>query len=479
MNVVLAASEAAPFAKTGGLADVICALIKEFTRAGLNAWVVMPFYRSARTRFDTFDTGLEFTVPMGDEVLKGGVRTYGDSAIFVECDELFDRRELYGTPEGDYKDNARRFIFLSRAVLEALKMLDLKPDVLHVNDWQTALVPLYLKTLYGKDDFFKDTATMMTIHNLGYQGLFEPEQVVPQIGLGWGIFTPEGIEFYGKVNLLKAGLISADALTTVSESYASEIQGRKYGFGLDGVLKRKSRALKGILNGVDYEEWDPRTDTVIPAQYSPADMAGKIKCKARLMRRFSFGDPTKPVAGFVGRLSLQKGLDIFVEALEEMVSNGLYIVMLGRGDVALHERLKKLQKNYKKNFALVIKYNDALARLIYSGSDLFLMPSRYEPCGLGQLIAQRYGSVPVARRTGGIRDTVRDYDPMNGEGTGFLFTDYSADALAGAVKRALDVYSDTAAWESLRRNAMGADFSWAVSARKYMDLYAAIAKKRP
>lgn len=480
MKVLLAAAEATPYAKTGGLADIMGALLKEYARAGLDARLVLPYYRSVKERFDTVDTGRDIAVPMGGtEPVTGRLRTLGGTVVFVQCDPLFDREELYGTPEGDYVDNARRFIFLSRAVLETAKAIGFRPDIMHTNDWQTALVPLYLKTLYGNDRFFADTASVLTVHNLGYQGIFGSDEVVPLTGLGWGAYTPEVLEFYGKANLLKAGLVSADAVTTVSESYAEEIQGEEYGFGLQGVLGHRAGALSGILNGVDYDEWDPGTDAFIPANYGPTEIAGKLKCKARLVRRFSFDDPTKPVAGFVGRLSVQKGLDILVEAFDDIVSYGLNIVMLGKGEAALHERLKKLCTRHRGKFALVIKYNDALARLIYSGSDIFLMPSRYEPCGLGQLIAQRYGSVPVARNTGGIKDTVKDYGDDGGEGTGFLFPEYSALEFKKAVKRALAVYRDSTAWDRVRRNAMEADFSWEVSARKYIALYDSLLKKGP
>jgi starch synthase len=349
--------------------------------------------------------------------------------------------------------------------------LGVRPDVIHCNDWQTGLVPLYLKSLY-KNSFFKKTATVFTIHNLGYQGLFSASDFL-LTGLGGEWFTPDGIEFYGKVNFLKAGLIGADSITTVSLTYAKEILTPQYGHGLEGVLKKRSDRLYGILNGIDTEEWNPRTDPYIPATYEPSDTGGKALCRKRLMEECMLKDSERfPLAAIVGRLSEQKGLDILIDSVEEIISMGARLIMLGKGDERLQTRILEVAERYKELVFVKIGYDVSFAHRIYAGSDIFLMPSQYEPCGLGQMIAMTYGTIPVARKTGGLADTIVDYEPLKEYGTGFLFEDYRAAALRECMKRALCFYTDGRRWNPVVSNAMMKDFSWASSAAQYLKLYA-------
>jgi len=470
MRVLLAASEATPYVKTGGLADVSGALLQEYRGLNTEAYLMLPLYKTVRERFDLKDTGVGLRIPVGAKLSEGRIFSHG-SAFFVECDEFFHRDDLYGTPEGDYPDNAERFTFFCRAVLEGCRLLGLRPDVIHCNDWQTGLIPLYLKTVY-KTDFFKSTATLMTIHNLGYQGLFDAARFAVT-GLSQGWFNPEGLEFFGKVNFLKAGLIAADIITTVSDTYAKEILTAEQGFGLEGVLRKRSSALYGVMNGIDGEEWDPKKDRFLPGQYDSSDLSGKATCRKHLVRECSLdaGERDAPLVSMVGRLSSQKGIDIFLEAAEEIVAMGAYIVILGRGDEYYQNLLLGLSEKYRGRVFVRIGYDDALAHRIYAGSDILLMPSQYEPCGLSQLIAMRYGTVPVARRTGGLADTVSDYEPLKKQGTGFLFHDYKASSLAECLKRAFCVYSDAGKWGKIILSDMGMDFSWKTSAMKYITLY--------
>jgi starch synthase len=473
MNILIASSEAVPFAKTGGLADVAGSLHKEFNKIGHNANIILPFYRRIKQNFIVNDLGLEINVPVGESNFKAKVFSYNNNCYFVKCDELFDRDELYGTPQGDYEDNSIRFIFFSRCILEVCKKLDFKPDIIHCNDWQTGLVPLYLKTIYKNDYFFKDTATVLTIHNIGYQGLF-PASDMSKIGIGWEYFNPDGIEFYGKINFLKAGIISADIINTVSKTYAEEILNEESGFGLDGILRTKKDRIFGIINGIDYDEWNPSKDNFLPAKYSYKDIRGKLVCRKDLIKKM-FGNnkdsENKPLLGIVGRLSAQKGMDLVIKAAPVMLSSGARLIILGKGDEYIHSELKKMQKNFPEKVSLTLGFDDRLAHNIYAGVDFFLMPSKYEPCGLGQMIAMRYGTVPVARATGGLVDTIDDYDPLIYSGTGFLFHDYSHYAFLNAIKTAFCVYNDSRKMKNLISNTMKKDFSWKNSAEQYIDMY--------
>lgn len=476
MRIVIASPEAVPYVKTGGLADVAGALVKEFRKIGEDAILILPRYRAVRPSGTHLkDTGITLHIPVGGREVRGGLLRDGEHVFFVDCPEFFDRSELYGTPTGDYGDNAARFTFFSRAILEACRRIGFAPDIIHCHDWQTGLVPLYLKTIYGGDPFFSATATLLTIHNLGYQGVF-PASDFPITNLGWELFTPEGIEFYGNVNFLKAGLIAADLLNTVSETYAKEILRPEFGFGLDGVLRKRGQDVYGILNGIDDEEWNPRTDSLLPSRYSSDDLAGKALCKKALFTFFTGADDEEsikrtPMIGMVTRLSEQKGVDLVLQALPGLASFDVKLVVLGKGDERFQRALLEAATRYRHAVSVTIGFDEALAHGIYAGADFFLMPSRYEPCGLGQMIALRYGAIPVARNTGGLTDTIEDFHPLARTGTGFLFSDYTAASLLDALKRAFCVYADAGTLTAMIRRAMAQDYSWKRSAQRYLELY--------
>ncbi len=480
MKILIASSEAVPYIKTGGLADVAGSLLKELRAKKEEASLVLPLYSAIKSKYKLHATGKIILVKMGSVAYRGSIfassKADNPEAYFIECDELYGRPELYGTPAGDYPDNALRFIFFSRAVLEACIAMRIKPDVIHCNDWQTALVPLYLKTLYKGITYFSKTSTLFTVHNLGYQGIFDAS-TLPYTGLGKEYFVPDRLEFYGKLNLMKAGLLYADILNTVSVTYAREIQQVEYGFGLDGVTRKRARDLYGIINGIDYAEWDPSMDTFIPSRYGHADLKGKALCRKTLCQEAAFDKPALPIVSLVGRFSSQKGIDLVLGSIETLAAMGVNLIVLGKGDDKYQRLLKKASGSYKGRIFVHVGFEERLAHLIYAGSDFFLMPSQYEPCGLGQLIAMKYGTVPIARKTGGLADTIQDYDHMTNTGTGFLFSDYSPYAMQDAVKRAICVFTDKTKMKKLVSDVMGKDFSWSRSADNYLELYKAAGKK--
>jgi starch synthase len=482
MRILLVSSEAAPFIKTGGLADVVGALLKEYLNMEKDVYSILPLYKTIKeTQSELKDTGIAIAVPLASKRVQGKIFKGQRSTYFIACDEFYDRTELYGTPDGDYLDNASRFIFFSRGILEACKALKFKPDIIHCNDWQTALIPLYLKTLYSSDKFFQNTATLFTIHNLGYQGLF-PSSQMPLTGLSMDLFNPHGIEFYGQLNFLKAGIISSDILNTVSHTYAKEILSQEFGFGLDGVLRERIRDLFSVLNGIDPETWNPSKDAFIPHHYSVEDFSGKAVCKSELISSLFKQVPDynerAPLIGMVGRLSGQKGLNLVIQSVAELVSFGVKLAILGKGENIYQKALLSMARKYKKTVSVTIGFEETRAHRIYAGADFFLMPSRYEPCGLGQLIAMRYGCIPIARKTGGLSDTIHDYEPLASRGTGFLFSDYTPPAMQDAVKRALCVYTDSEKMHAMMRNCMNMDFTWANAAKKYIELYKIATKKK-
>lgn len=477
MKVLFAASEAVPFAKTGGLADVAGTLPAALAALGHDVRLVIPRYRSVDPARFGLRPGPVFFVPLGSwkercELFEADHE--GVTVSFIGKDLFFNRPGLYGTPQGDYPDNAERFTFFSRSVLELCSATGFAPDIIHANDWQTALVPLLLRKAYADRPEFRRTATVFTIHNMGYQGIF-PAQDLRYLGIGADVYTPEGIEFWGRINFFKAGLVFADALTTVSRTYSREIQTPEHGHGLEGVLSRRSRDLHGIVNGIDYTLWDPARDRQIAATYDASDLSGKTVCKTTLRRFLELPDRPGPVIGIVTRLAAQKGIDLVADALASLLDLGAQIVILGTGDEKYHRLLTDAALRHRDNFRAVLAHDDATARAVYAGSDLFLMPSRYEPCGLGQMIALRYGTVPVVRRTGGLADTVEEADLRAGSGTGFLFDEYSAEALNACCSRAVAAFADTVAWTELMRRGMAADCSWEHSAREYESLYRSLA----
>jgi starch synthase len=474
MHIAFAASECVPFSKTGGLADVIGALPPALASLGFKVTVFLPRYR--QTKLDHPPTVIpSITVPFDDRyrfcsVLDGGVRS-GVQFYFIDYPPFFDREGLYGTPLGDYHDNAERFALFCRGVLEATKILG-APDVLHCHDWQTALIPILLKTLYEEDPAFAKTPCIFTIHNLGYQGLFQPE-ILPLLMLPWDLFTMSKLEFYGKVNFLKGAISMSDFITTVSKRYSQEIQTAEYGFGLEGVLRARGSTIAGILNAVDYVSWNPETDQFIAARYSADDLRGKAACKADLLKEFGLAQNTQlPVVGIVSRFASQKGFDLIQQVADRLALEDMILVVLGSGDREYEEMFRRLNRQYPQKFALKIAYDNALAHKIEAGSDMFLMPSHYEPCGLNQIYSLRYGTVPVVRATGGLDDTVEQFDPRTMKGTGFKFREYSGEAMMETLRAAISVYrGDQRAWQTLMRNGMAQDYSWINSAKEYVKVY--------
>ncbi len=475
MEVIFVASEMVPFATTGGLGDVIGSLPKEIAKLGHRVSVFLPKYKKiAQKGFSLEPVGDEFQVPIGSETESANLFTlrHGEVKIyFVAHSEYFDRDELYGTPLGDYPDNDRRFTFFQRAVLEGLKRLKMKPDIIHCHDWESGLIPVYLKTLYQGDNFFKKTKSLFTIHNLAYQGNFPPDSM-PVTGLSWDEFRMERLEFYGKVSFLKGGLVYSDVLTTVSRRYAEEIQTQGFGCGMEAVLARRKEDLTGIVNGIDPAEWDPEHDQDLVANFSARNLEGKKVCKEALQTENHLKvDPKIPLFAFVGRLADQKGLDILAPVIEDMAKENWQLVILGTGEEEYHKILKILYKRHPEHFGLNITFNTKMAKRIYSGADIFLTPSRYEPCGLGPLISLRFGTIPLVRETGGLADTVQEFNAKTGKGNGFIFPGYQPEDLLEAMRRAVGVFRNPKSWAKLIKNGMACDFSWAQSAVHYAALY--------
>jgi len=474
MHIAFAASECVPYSKTGGLADVVGALPPALAALGHQVTVYTPLYR--QTKLAQAKTVLRsVTVPFDDRyrfcsIVDGGTHS-GVQFYFVDYPPYFDREALYGTSAGDYRDNAERFAMFSRAVLEASKFLG-RPDIFHCHDWQTALIPVLLRTVYLEDPAFQDVASVFTIHNMGYQGLFPPE-ILPLLMLPWDLFTITKLEFYGNVNLLKGALNFADYVTTVSRKYSQEIQTAEYGFGLEGVLRARSSTVTGILNGVDYREWSPESDKYIAARYSGQDLSGKRQCKADLLREFgvSSEDARPPVIGIVSRFAAQKGFDLIAQVMDRLAREEMIVVALGSGDREYQDMFQRLSKQFPQKIAVKIAYDNALAHKIEAGSDMFLMPSKYEPCGLNQIYSLRYGTVPIVRATGGLDDTIENWDPRTQKGTGFKFTGYTGEALLATVRTALQAFQDRSGWEKLMRNGIAKDFSWNASAKEYVRVY--------
>ena len=469
MKIVLVASEVAPFSKTGGLGDVTGSLPGAFARAGHEVSVFSPAYRGIKAGRAL----ASLPVKVGERVETAQVfrkKQAGVSFYFIGNQPFFDRDFLYGTAQGDYPDNLERFLFFDRAVLQALIQLGLEPDIIHCHDWQTGLIPAYLREVYPRSELGR-ARTVFTIHNLGYQGRF-PGRLFPLLGLPPEYFAMSGLEFYGDINLLKAGLVYSDRLTTVSPSYAREIQTPEFGFGLEGVLDSRAKDLTGIVNGIDAEIWDPLADQALaPDNFDASTIARRANVKTRLCRELKFADPDLPLLSFIGRLSQQKGVELLVGLGQQASKLGVNLAVLGTGEEKYHLLLDKLARQFPDHIGLMLKFDDALARRLYAGSDIFLMPSRYEPCGLGQMISFRYGAVPLAYRTGGLADTITDWDRDPQHGDGFLFEDYTARAFLSRIAEALEAYSDRSAWSRIVGNGLKLDFSWTSSAAKYLALF--------
>lgn len=475
MRILFVASEGLPFSKTGGLADVIEALPRALVGLGYEVAVVLPRYRGTKVNSVILPS---VTIPMGgtrlrfpsiaDGAIIGGVRYF-----FVDDPAYFDRDDLYGGVGGDYPDNAERFSEFSRAAVEIAKHV-WRPDVIHCHDWQSALLPLFLRTSYSDDPLVRDLPVVFTIHNMGYHGLFGRE-VLDRAGIPAGVFHLGGIEFYGSVNFLKGGLIFSDYLTTVSRKYAQEIQTREFGYGLDGVVRGRTDRLVGILNGVDYSLWNPERDKLIAAKYSAKDLSGKQLCKQALLQLFHFPPEyaAKPIIGIVSRFADQKGFDLLAETAHQLLHEDLLLVVLGTGDRKYEELFRALAAAHPGRVGAKIAYDNAIAHQIEAGADMFLMPSRYEPCGLNQIYSLKYGSVPIVRATGGLDDTIEAFDIEHGTGTGFKFEAYSGAAMIRSIRQALHLFMDERIWRRIQLNGMAKDFSWKASAVEYVKVYAA------
>ncbi|MDN5294243.1 MAG: starch synthase [Eubacteriales bacterium] len=481
LKILLVAAEVTPFAKTGGLADVAGSLPKALATLGNDVRVVMPKYRPIS---DTIRTLFDFPVQVGQrretavlresmlEAQMGDIRRTVP-VYFIDNYHYFDRDNMYG-----YWDEAERFAFFCRAVLEMLPRLNFQPDVIHCNDWQTGPICMLLREKYSRDPFYSRIATVYTVHNLRYQGNF-PREVLSLFNLGMEVFTPEKVEFYGSFSFMKAGLVYADVITTVSSRYAQEVQTPEFGERMDGILRKRSHDLFGIVNGINIHEFNPKTDPRIYRNYDINNLADKKDNKFALQRELGLPERDVPVIGMVTRLVDQKGLDLLDEIKDELLQEDIQLVVLGTGDPHYEDMLRRMKEKYPDKVAVNIGFNGILAQRIYAGSDMFLMPSRFEPCGLGQLISLRYGTIPIVRATGGLADTVVDYNPETGMGNGFSFDHYSAFELLHTIRRALSTYRDRERWEKLMRAAMEADFSWNRSAAEYLEVFdRAIMKRR-
>jgi starch synthase len=485
LNIVMAASEAVPYAKTGGLADVVGSLAIELTKLGHSVTLVIPGYRG-RTTGEFRQIAMRLSIPVDGEpadvmVEEENVAVTGAvhrlRVLFVRYDPYFDRPGLYQQNYHDYPDNLERFMLFCRAVLEIVRGLiktrEEKIDVLHLHDWQAALCAVYLKTLPHEYKGLEQLKVLLTLHNLGYQGIFPGPQFM-KTGLPPSLFSPSGIEFYGSVNCLKGGIIFSDAVSTVSPTYAKEIMTPEYGCGLEGVLANRADGVIGITNGIDVAVWNPESDFHLPAQYTAADLSGKRACKRALLRELGLPNRDVPVLAVIGRLTFQKGFDLLIDVIPELMFLDTQIIVLGTGDHHLEQQFLAAKSRYPDRIGVYLGFDEGIAHRIEAGSDMLIMPSRYEPCGLSQLYSLRYGTVPIVRRTGGLADTIVPFRPSTVEArraTGFHFIDASADSLLSTLMLALRVYKEPEIWRSLIHTGMKVELSWNRSAKQYVDLY--------
>ena len=453
MRILMVGSEAIPYAKTGGLADVLGALPAALVRLGHEVDVVIPRYRGISLH-ETRDAGVRI--------------------VFLDSPHYFDREFLYGVGSRDYDDNAARFAFLCRGALEWATSTGRRYDIVHAHDWQAGLVPVLLATTFRSHPTLAGTPAVFTIHNLAYQGLFPPESLAT-LGLGPDLMRVDALEFWGRISFLKGGILFSRTITTVSPRYAQEIQTPEFGFGFDGILRSRASDLVGILNGIDYDQWDPERDVHLPAPFSASYLEGKTACKRAVLE--TFGIPAsdwtmgRPLVGMISRMVDQKGFDLVAAIADRLPELDASFVVLGTGERRYEDMWRALAAGHPERVGARIGFDEGLAHRIEGGSDLFLMPSRFEPCGLNQMYSLRYGTVPLVRATGGLADTVRNYDPQTGAGNGFTFTEYSPQALYGTLQWALDIYQDRDAWRRLQIAGMHEDNSWDASARKYVQVY--------
>jgi len=488
MNVIVIASEAVPFAKTGGLADVAGALPRALARSGVEATLFLPCYRQARDAgIPLADTGIVLKIPLGSNTVEARVQSAtipgsGVMVYLIDRPASFDRPGLYQRDGVDYPDNSERFIVFQRAALEAIAALGLRPDLIHCNDWQTGLIPVYLDEFYRGHPDLARAGTLFTIHNMAYQGSFWHWDM-PLTGLDWRLFNWRQLESHNRINFLKAGLVASDLLSTVSPTYAREIQTPEFGCGFDGLLRARRHDLRGVVNGIDPAVWNPRVDPMIASKFDVETVTdGKAACKAAIQRRAGLPErPEVPLFAQIGRLDPQKGWDLLLEVADDLLQGDVQMVVLGEGQPRYHALLGGLQERYPGKLRAFLEFSNPLSHQIEAGADLFLMPSLYEPCGLNQLYSLAYGTIPIVRATGGLADTVVDATPealAAGEATGFAFVEPTAPALLSAIRRALDLWPDRPAWSSLVRTAMRADWTWDRVARSYLGLYEEVRHRR-
>jgi starch synthase len=489
LKILVVSPEAVPFAKTGGLADVAGALPKALAGLGHSVKLVLPLYALVdrkKYKLEEIQHGLSAEVAGRTELFN----LYQDvsenrpfETWFIEHPGFFNRPELYRDPStgNDWADNDERFILFSKAVLESCRKANFMPDIIHCNDWQSGLIPALMKVDPGYKDF-SDIATLFSLHNIAYQGNF-PSSTFGKLGLDWSLFAPgAGFEFWNNISFLKAGVWYTDIINTVSKRYAQEIQSsNEYGYGFEGMLKERTEDLYGVLNGIDDDIWNPAKDDLIPAKFNPDDLSGKEKCKAALRKEAKLPAVRRdvPIIGIISRLADQKGFDLIAEVADSILELDLQIVILGTGDQKYHDLFKSLQEKYPKKLSVTLGFDNKLAHLIEAGSDMFLMPSRYEPCGLNQMYSLKYGTIPIVRETGGLADTIENANPARGKGTGFVFRNYDAKEMLNSIKFAVEVFKDKNIWEVMMLRGMRQDFSWKASGAKYVELYLkAIAKKQ-
>jgi starch synthase len=480
VRILTVGSEARPFAKTGGLADVLGALPKALTRLGHTVDLVIPKYRG----IDVGEPIARLRVDLGGRATEAQIHAIeceGLRTIFVGHSGYFDRDHLYGVADSDYADNPERFAFFCRAAIDWATSTGMHYDVVHAHDWQTGLVPVLMDSAVSSHAVARRPATVFTIHNLAYQGVFDASWL-PRLGLSRELMRVEAMEYWGQISYLKAGIVFSGLLTTVSPTYASEIQTPELGFGFDGILQHRSSDLVGILNGIDYDQWDPERDPNLPEPYNASNLKGKAAAKRKLLDTYSLParprDRARPVIGMISRMVDQKGFDLFAELADELPRLGAIFVVLGTGDRRHEDLWRQLAAEYPTVVGVRVGFDEDLAHLIEGGSDLFLMPSRFEPCGLNQMYSMRYGTIPVVRATGGLRDTVQDVDPQTGQGTGFRFEEYTPKALLDAVRRALVAFGNGPLWRRIQEAGMCQDFSWEASARQYVEVYARAVARR-
>lgn len=479
MKILIVGSEMVPLAKTGGLGDVLGALPRALAALGHDVRVCIPFY-SQINQSDNYisETNIGGEIKLGESLLRYTVAEFSlpnsnSITYLITNDKLFDRAGIYVDPSSglDYNDNDIRFAFLCKSVIDLVQKLFWQPDILYVHDWQGALTPVYLKTIENQNSFFSKCKSVLTIHNIAYQGKFKKERI-SLVGLPEEMVRPMGeMEFYGEMNFLKCGITYADKITTVSETYAREIQGEQ-GCGLDGILQSRSKDIHGILNGVDYKIWSPSIDRLIPYRYRSSNLSGKKMNKVELLNQVEL--PVRmetPLIGMVSRLVEQKGMKLLLEVADQIFYMNLQMIILGTGDKQIEQELRTLQSKYPDRLRVYLSFDEELAHKIEAGADIFLMPSLFEPCGLNQMYSLKYGTPPIVHKVGGLADTVVNYDEGTGEGTGFVFEQFTSDVLVSTIKRAISVYPKRKKWTKLMKNGMKKDFSWNAAAKKYEELF--------